>query len=426
MALTQLLQQWRGQTPYSVHGTCSPAFEPLKQALRQAMPAGKKGGVALAVYFRGELVADLWMGLQQGETLWQQDTLSMSYSTGKGILSTLVHILVDQGKLNYDRPIADYWPAFAAHGKEKITLRHIMSHASGLYDIRNIIPSATTMLDWDAMLHAFEQATPRFAPDSANAYQGLSYGWLIGGVVEKVMHEPLRDTITRELFEPLGIVDEAYFGVPASQLGRVARPYRQPPAPQPAPAASTATTSKPRKPPKLSPTQRLMQKLGHDPLDMRDALVPLKSAKFDWDGDVALLACMPSFNGVFSARALAKIYAMLAAGGEFEGHRYLSSTTLRALSTVQSRRMDRVMPIPMHWRLGYHRVISMGKRAPQGFGHIGYNGSGAWCDPARELSMAFVTSFSTDSIAGDPRLWWLTQRTLQLTDGILKGKQGWL
>ncbi len=143
-------------------------------------------------------------------------------------------------------------------------------------------------------------------------------------------------------------------------------------------------------------------------------------------GDAALQACMPSFNGVFSARALAKIYAMLAAGGEFEGRHYISGSTMRALSTVQNRRMDRVMPIPMHWRLGYHRVITMGKRAPLGFGHMGYNGSGAWCDPERELSMAFVTSFSTDSIAGDPRLWWLSQRVLQLADGIIKGRQGWL
>ena len=425
MALIKLLQQFRGQAPFEVHGHCAAAFAPLRQALRQAMPVDKKGGVALAVYFRGELVADLWMGVQQGDTLWQKNTLSMSYSTGKGILATLVHILVDKGLLDYDRPVSDYWPEFAGQGKDQITLRHLLSHSSGLYDIRNVIPSAETLLDWDAVIKAFEQATPRFTPDSANAYQGLSFGWLVGAVIEKVMHEPLRTTITRELFEPLGIADEAYFGVPASELGRVARPDYRPPAPQP---AHTVSNSKPKvhKAPKLSPSQRLMQKLGHDPLDMRDALMPLKSAKFDWMGDTALQACMPSFNGVFSARALAKIYAMLAAGGEFEGHHYLSPSTMRALSTVQSRRMDRVMPIPMHWRLGYHRIITMGKRAPQGFGHMGYNGSGAWCDPARELSMAFVTSFSTDSIAGDPRLWWLSQRVLQLADGVIKGRQGWL
>ncbi len=425
MALSNLFQQLRGQTPFTVQGTCTPAFEPLKQALRQAMPIGKQGGVALAVYFRGALVVDLWMGQQQGDMLWQQDTLSMSYSTGKGVLSTLVHILVEQGKLDYDRPVAEYWPEFGAHGKAQITLRHLMSHASGLYDIRNVIPSASTMLDWDAVLQAFEQATPRFAAGSANAYQGLSYGWLVGAVIEKVMHEPLRTTMTRELFEPLGIADEAFFGVPSSHLDRVARPYLKAPSAQPV-SVDSAAKPKNHQPPKLSPTQRLMQKLGHDPLDMRDALVPLKSAKFDWSGDAALQACMPSFNGVFSARALAKIYAMLAAGGEFEGHRYLSAATMQALSTVQSRRMDRVVPIPMHWRLGYHRIISMGKRAPQGFGHMGYNGSGAWCDPSRELSMAFVTSFSTDSIAGDPRLWWLTQRTLQLADRAISGRQGWL
>jgi CubicO group peptidase (beta-lactamase class C family) len=119
---------------------------------------------------------------------------------------------------------------------------------------------------------------------------------------------------------------------------------------------------------------------------------------------------------------LAKIYAMLAAGGEFGGQRYITPPVFKELSKVQSRRRDRVMPIPMHWRLGYHRIITMGKRAPKGFGHMGYNGSGAWCDPSRQLSFAFVTSINMDSMAGDPRLWWLSQRVLQVVDRVIDGK----
>ena len=83
------------------------------------------------------------------------------------------------------------------------------------------------------------------------------------------------------------------------------------------------------------------------------------------------------------------------------------------------------MPIPMKWRLGYHRVISMGKRAKQGFGHIGYNGSGAWCDPQRQLSFAYTHNFMTGSITGDYRLWGLSQETLRCADAVLQGKKGW-
>jgi CubicO group peptidase (beta-lactamase class C family) len=79
----------------------------------------------------------------------------------------------------------------------------------------------------------------------------------------------------------------------------------------------------------------------------------------------------------------------------------------------------------MHWRLGYHRVLTMGKKVPLGFGHIGYNGSAAWCDPSRELSMAYVHNFAGGSITGDYRLWWLTQRSLQVADQVLTGRAGW-
>lgn len=421
MDFFKLMRQLQGKTDFAVQGTCAPEFEPLIQALRQTVPPETNGGVALAVYFRGEKVVDLWMGLQQGATLWKRDTLSLSYSTGKGVLATLVHILVSQGLLEYDRPVCEYWPEFVGSGKEKLTLRHLLSHSSGLHDIRHVIQSAQVMLDWNAMLKAYEQAIPRFEPDTASAYQALSFGWLIGGVIEKVMKEPLATTFQRELVYPLGIDGEAYFGLPTSELGRVARPYRKPlpisvrplsdPKPYPSQAAYPLTTM-----------QRFMKVLGQDPIESRDALNPYRMSKFDFFSPEALQASIPSVNGVFTARALAKIYAMLAAGGELEGKRYITQPVYRELSKIQNRRRDRVMPIPMHWRLGYHRVITMGKRIPNGFGHMGYNGSGAWCDPSRELSFAFVTSFSMESMAGDPRLWWLSQRTLQIVDDLIKDR----
>jgi len=116
---------------------------------------------------------------------------------------------------------------------------------------------------------------------------------------------------------------------------------------------------------------------------------------------------------------------MLANHGVIDGEQYLSEKTVMALSGIQNQKRDRVMPIAMHWRLGYHRVLTMGKNASQGFGHIGYNGSGAWCDPNRQLSFAYIHSFNVGSITGDYRLWWLTQRTLQLADKALTGKAGW-
>jgi CubicO group peptidase (beta-lactamase class C family) len=104
----------------------------------------------------------------------------------------LAHILVSEGLIEYDIPIAHYWPAFGQNNKEKITLRHILSHQSGLYDIRNLIEDAREMLNWSHMLQVFEQATPRFAVNQSNAYQALTFGWL-GGALEKATGRGLSD-----------------------------------------------------------------------------------------------------------------------------------------------------------------------------------------------------------------------------------------
>ena len=154
--------------------------------------------------------------------MWDANTLSVSYSTGKGVLATLAHILVSEGYLEYDRPIAYYWPEFAQQNKQKISLRDVLSHQSGLYDIRNIIQDAREMLDWPHMLEVFESTAPRFTATHAQAYQALTFGWLVGGVLEKATGATLPDLMQKYLVEPLKL-DGAYFGVPVSELSRVAR-----------------------------------------------------------------------------------------------------------------------------------------------------------------------------------------------------------
>lgn len=416
---------WFKSKNIDVQGTYSSEFESLARTFALIQPKNQQGGSALSVYHRGEKVVDIWTGClkvdpetQQSQP-WQQDSMALSFSTGKAALATLVHRLVDQGLLDYDRPLAVDWPEFAkqhqGQGKEKITLRHVLSHQSGLYDVRNTIQSAAQMLDWQAMLQAYEQATPRFEPGSATAYQALSFGWLLGGLIEKVTGQTLAEVFDKELVQPLGL-DGAYFGVPVDQLDRVARPIIKP---RP---ATTSTSAK--KVPSLLPngkrpltTQEKFLKLtGLDPYDAEDALMPKGISRFSLFTDRALQASIPAANGVFSARSLAKMYAMLANGGAIDGQQYLSSARMQQLSQVQNKQRDKVMPLAMHWRLGYHRVLSLTKRAPQGLGHIGYNGSGAWCDPARELSFAYIHNFAGSNVAGDYRLWWLTDMALRTAD----------
>lgn len=128
---------------------------------------------------------------------------------------------------------------------------------------------------------------------------------------------------------------------------------------------------------------------------------------------------------MFTADSLAKVYAMLANKGQWNGEQLIRPEIFKQLGKVQFTARDRVMPIPMHWRLGYHRILTMGKRAPHGFGHVGFNGSGAWCDPDRGISFAYTHNFNVTSATGDYRLWGLSQETLRCADAILNGRKGW-
>ncbi|NHC03958.1 beta-lactamase family protein [Acinetobacter sp. 187] len=407
-------------------GEVDPRFIDLaKQFSRLQDQRSHLGGAALVVYFRGEKVVDIYTGQKSSNELWAQDTLSICYSTGKGVLATLAHILVSQGMLDYDQPIADYWPEFAQNGKDKMTLRHVLSHQSGLFDIRNIISKAAEMADWQHMLKVMENAQPRFNIGQENAYQALTFGWLVGGVLEKATQKSLTELMQQYLVEPLEL-DGAYFGVPQSELARVAKPLPKPKVDhQSNNTPDNKTQAKKSKQPKFNFSEKLIEWSGQDPQDFLDAMVPKRMREFSFFDDASIQAIIPAANGAFTARSLAKVYAMLANRGEWHGQSLIDAETFKTLAMIQNNKRDRVMPIPMKWRLGYHRVLSMGKRAKQGFGHIGYNGSGAWCDPERELSFAYTHNFTAASITGDYRLWGLTQETLRCADAVLKGHKGW-
>ncbi|OTG71337.1 esterase [Acinetobacter sp. ANC 4169] len=383
------------------------------------------GGAALVVYFQGHKVVDIWTGKKSETESWQADTLSVCYSTGKGVLSTLAHILVSEGFLDYDIPVAQYWPEFAQQGKDKITLRHMLSHQSGLYDIRNQIADASEMADWQHMLDVIAKAKPRFEVATDAAYQPLTFGWQVGGVLEKATGQSLTALMQQYLLQPLAL-KAAYFGVPQDQLQQIARLL---PKKQRENCITSASSAHPKKTVqqkarKASPLDKLLELSGQNPQDFQDAMIPKGMKNFSFFSDEGLQAIIPAANGVFSADSLSRIYAMLANGGEWQGQQLIRPEIFKQLSQIQYTRRDRIMPLPMHWRLGYHRILTLGKSS-SGFGHMGFNGSGAWCDPERGLSFAYTHNFTTASITGDYRLWSLTQETLRCADQVLAGRKGW-
>ena len=414
-------------------GRLHPDFQPVA-ALLESIIDRQAGGAAFAVYHHGECVVDLWGGdLDRHQTPWREDTMAPSFSTTKGVASTLVHILADRGLVDYEARVADYWPEFAQHGKEEITLRQVLTHQSGLYHIRQMVDDASRMRDWGYMIEAIERAEPCHEPGRRTGYHGLTYGYLIGEILQRVTGKSFPDLVQREIAQPLEL-DGLFIGAPESELHRAAqliwsRPSRLLQAYGPGSElphwvenAGDATSEW---------LTRGFRAMGVD-LDLKsilEALAPRGIAGFEFDSPETLRAAIPAANGLFTARSLARMYGALALGGEIDGVRLLSRATLdRATKRQERTKSMKVLPIDMAWRLGWHAAPTSRGVPERAFGHFGFGGSGAWADPERGLAVAFVVNCGSGTPFGDLRIVRLGGAALAAAaerDGVPLGGMSW-
>ncbi|MBF6157811.1 serine hydrolase domain-containing protein [Nocardia cyriacigeorgica] len=352
----------------TIRGGAAPGYHRAVSAFARFF-AGGRGGGALAVYHRGTPVVDVWTGTSDADgTEWQKNTGAVSWSTSKGITATVLHRLAARGLIDYHAPVAEYWPEFAAKSKKSITVAEVLSHRAGLSRIGPLARSTTEMLDHLVMEDRLAAAAPdRFR--GVPAYHAITYGWLAAGIARAVTGKGMAELYRTELAEPLGI-DGLYLGTP--------------------PAGSDVTVAT------LSGSSL--------PLGIRNAEQILRTTtrligpgtgfiRSIYAAGIADLAAgpqapilrteMPAANGVFTARALAAVYNILATDNAL-----LSRRRVRAASRIQTYLPDRNLLLPMGWRLGYHSLPIPG--APRGFGHVGLVGSGGWVDPDNELAVGFV------------------------------------
>jgi CubicO group peptidase (beta-lactamase class C family) len=385
-------------------GLLHPDFMDVALELRRQL-GRTPGGGAVCVYHHGECVADLWGGLRDdaGEP-WCHDTMSPSFSTTKGVASTLLHILRDRGLVDYEDRVSKHWPEFAQAGKESITIRQVLAHQSGLYHIRQMIDHADRMLDWEHMIQAIEQTQPIHEPGTRTGYHGLTYGFLVGEIAQRVMGKSISDLVQEEIAQPLGL-DGLYIGTPTEELSRAAQLMW--------PRWSIYSNAL------LGPTTSDALKLGASALhrtlrvvgiefdlgSILDALAPRGISSFDFGAGETLRAAIPAAGGLFTARSLARMYALLAGGGELDGLRLLSPETFQEATRVQAATVGRaVLPFDLRWRLGYHGVATMRGMMSHGFGHFGFGGSGAWADPSRQLAVALIVNSGMGTPFGDMRI----------------------
>ena len=354
-----------------VHGTVESGYEELSRAFGRALNVEHRGGGALVVQEHGRTVVDLWTGWadRNRTRAWTNDTPVMSFSTTKGVTATVMHRLADRGLIDYDAPVAEYWPEFAAQGKAAVTVADIMSHRAGLYDARAIARTADELLDHVELEHKLAAARPRPTGDHP-AYHGLTFGWLCAGIARRVTGQGMAELFRSEIAEPLQL-DGIHLGRPAS-------------GPEPAEFVGSLRLLS-------GPAARLLLPVGSSPITPTNkfvrALCPRGMSDLIADGGAGALATdMPSANGVFTASALASMYTALLDPD------FLSTPTLKAAGKVRARKRDAVLGMPMAWRLGYHHAFTSHRRSRRGFGHYGLGGSGAFVDPQTGLSFAFVTN----------------------------------
>ena len=396
-----------------LQGFVHPNFSQVADVLRKQLPKSGQGGAAVAVYHQGECVVDIWGGFRnQDSDPWNKDTLAVSFSTTKGVASTLLHVLAEQQLIDYDLPVSHYWPEFAQAGKEHITVRQVLCHEAGLFGIRSMVVHADEMTDWDAMVRYIEQAEPIHTPGTANGYHGLTYGFIVGEIIRRVTNLNFSEALAEYLARPLNL-DGLYCGLSETEMDRCAQLML----PQKA-SGNSKRTGRWRKTLVKTAITGAMWAVGADIEHTRQGLLPKGISSFDFNSPLVWASCIPSANGMFTARSLAKLYAMMANQGELGGVRLLSESRVRQMAEVQSTRRDKVVHLPMKWRLGYHRVFTLGPRTPNAFGHFGCGGSGAWCDPSRGLSVAMTLNSGVGTPFGDSRIAYVNAAALRAADNL--------
>jgi CubicO group peptidase (beta-lactamase class C family) len=365
-----------------------PRFLPLADRFFAMYRQPQHGGGALTVYFRGEKVLDIWAGWADRDRRWDRDTMALSFSTGKGVASTVVHRLAERRLIDYDAPVARYWPEFGAAGKDHITVRDLLTHRAGLHKVRGLMRSPLDLLEYDAVVQALAAAPADPRRLRGPGYHAVTYGWLVAELIARVTGKPFVQVVQDEIAGPLG-VDDFWYQVPGHHRPRIAKLF-----------------------PHINPAG-LNWELTSNVLSLVGPTRGLAEAAMPQGFDVLVRnpavhdAVMPGWNGVFSARALAGMYGAIANGGRLDGRRFLRKSTIAQMSQVQTHDRDYVLGIRPRWSLGYHRPIFMTREQPvNAIGHYGVGGSGAYADLESGLALGFVTNRlgSSFTALGDLRL----------------------
>ena len=374
-----------------VNGVVAPGFEPVRDVFAANFERGEVGA-SCCVYVGGRAVVDVWGGaLAPGAAEpYTERTLQLVASATKGAVAICAHRLAERGELDFDAPVAHYWPEFAAGGKERIPVRWLFSHQAGLVAVDSPLTMAEVFA-WTPMVDALAAQEPYWEPGTAHGYHALTYGHLAGEVLRRITGLTPGQLLAREVAGPLGI--DFWIGLPEGELPRMSALH---PVPPPPPGAAP------------DPLTALML----DPNGLAYKAFFVSNGLFGVINTPELYrAEVPAANGVASARSLARMYA--ACLGEVDGVRLLKPETLATATVPQTSGVDRVISFESRFGLGFQLSFAQRPMAGDGsFGHYGLGGSVGFAHPERGFAFGYVVNQMLPGGAADPRSAALVDATL--------------
>ena len=364
-----------------VHGSCEPKFQAVREEFERNFQDRGEVGASVCVTLGGQTVVDLWGGQANTETgaAWNEDTVSIVFSSTKGATAICAHILASRDQLDLDAPVATYWPEFAQSGKDTIPVKMLLNHQAGLPAVRDPLPQGA-YADWDLMVNTLAKQEPFWEPGTRNGYHALTFGWLVGEVVRRASGKSLGSFFRDEIAAPLGL--DFWIGLPEDKEPRVAPMIAAEP----------------------DPNSRFFQEIAKP--GSLQSLVLLNSGGYmgaepEYDTRAAHAAEIGGAGGITNARGLAGMYEPLALGGRKGAVELVNAETLARMGRVSSSTgRDAVLVMPSRFALGFMKTMdNRGEPAgvqdsvltsEEAFGHVGAGGSFGFADPKAGMSFGYT------------------------------------
>ena len=361
----------------SVQGLAHDRFDGVRGVFEGNLTSGQDLGASFCAMAHGEVLVDLWGGWADPEKArpWTKDTLVNVYSTTKTMTALTALLIADRGELDFDAPVAKYWPEFAANGKADVKVSHLMSHSAGLSGWKEPL-AKDDIYDWEKVTSLLAAQAPFWEPGTASGYHALTQGYLVGEVIRRITGKTIGTVFREEIAGPIGA--DFHIGLPASEDGRVAELIPPPPGQ----AIGEGEGGE------------LLKNMASNPgIDVSETKTRA------WRG-----AEIPAAGGTGNARSVALCQSILSNGGAAGGKQIMSEAGCRKALEPQIEGIDLIFGTQARFGLGYGLsggIVPL--PGPNCLFWGGYGGSMVINDLDKGTTVAYAMNKMAGTTTGDVR-----------------------